>query len=74
MFFLHLLVCFSLILDIWAWAIRLKSLPWCLMEFSPLKVPALYFDLEHHFGYAKFYANVGGVLFWKLYENPCNNG
>jgi hypothetical protein len=44
---------FSFNFDIWAWAFGLKCLP--------LKVPALYIDLEPCFSCAEFDANVGGV-------------
>jgi hypothetical protein len=39
----------------------LLHLPWCLVEFLPLKVLASCFDLELCFGCAKFGAKIGGI-------------
>jgi hypothetical protein len=67
--FLPLLVCSSLIFDK-ALVYGLKRLPWCLVEFLPLKVPASCFDLELRFGCAKFDASNWRNLILKIIEKP----
>jgi hypothetical protein len=52
-----------------------KRLPWCLVEFLPLKVPAPHFDLKLYILVVLCsMLKVGGIQFRKLSKNPCDKG